>query len=56
VRDALAGAPAEAGASAWDNLLVARIAAADGARLRAAVIAALGALRGGATLPRVWQC
>jgi urease accessory protein len=55
VRDALADAPAEAGASAWDGLLVARVAAPDGARLRAAVVAALGALRDGAPLPRVWR-
>lgn len=45
----------EAGASAWDGLLVARIVAPDGARLRAAVVAGLAALRGGRPLPRVWQ-
>jgi urease accessory protein len=56
VRDALAGTPAEAGASAWDGLLVARLAAADGAGLRTAVVAALAALRGGRALPRAWAC
>ena len=56
VRDALSVAPAEAGASAWDDLLVARLAAEDGARLRAAVVTVLRVLRDGAALPRVWQC
>ncbi len=54
LRDALAGQ--EAGASAWDGLLVARIVAADGACLRAAVVAGLAALRAGRPLPRVWFC
>ena len=54
VRDALAGY--EAGASAWDGLLVARIVAANGACLRAAVVAGLAVLREGRPLPRVWQC
>lgn len=54
LRGALAGY--EAGASAWDGLLVARVAARDGACLRAAVVAGLAALRGGRPLPRVWQC
>jgi len=46
----------EAGASAWDGVLVGRIVASDGAALRAAVIAGLTALREGRPLPRVWQC
>ncbi len=54
VRAALAGF--EAGASAWDGLLVARVAAPDGACLRAAIVAALAVLRAGRPLPRVWQC
>ena len=54
LRDALTGQ--DAGASAWDGLLVARIVAADGARLRAAVVAGLAALRAGRPLPRVWFC
>lgn len=54
LRVALAGY--EAGASAWDGLLVARVVARDGACLRAAVVAGLAALRGGRPLPRVWQC
>ncbi len=56
VRDALAGTPAEAGASGWDGLLVARLAAPSGAALRSAVTAALAALRGGRPLPRAWTC
>ncbi len=56
--DALRAAlgPFEAGASAFDGLLLARIVAADGARLREAVITGLNILRGGRTLPRVWMC
>lgn len=54
VRDALA--PFEAGASCWDGLLVARIVAADGVLLRAAVVAVLAVLRAGRPLPRVWMC
>ncbi len=58
--DALRGAfnkcEAEYGASAWDGLLVGRIVAPDGARLRAAVVAGLAALRAERPLPRVWLC
>ena len=46
----------DAGASAWDGLLVARIAAKDGACLRRAVVAGLNVLRDGRPLPRVWEC
>ncbi len=49
-------APFEAGASAMTDLLVARIVAPDGACARAAIVAGLGALRGGRTLPRLWGC
>ena len=49
-------APFEAGCSAWDNLLLARIVAPGGAALRRAVVAGLRVLRGGRTLPRVWMC
>ena len=54
LREALTGY--DAGASAWDGLLVARIVAADGACLRAATVAGLSALRAGRPLPRVWLC
>ncbi len=47
---------AEAGASAWNGMLVARIVAPDGATLRTSVIAGLNCLRDPRTLPRVWQC
>ena len=56
VRAGLATADAEAGASAWDGMLVARILARDGACLRAAIVAGSAALRDGRPWPRVWQC
>jgi len=56
LRAALAGAQGLAGASAWNGLLVARFAAPDGAVLRRDLISALGILRAGRPLPRVWQC
>ena len=56
LRDALADAPGEWGASAWDGMLVARFLAADGASLRRAVMTGLQALRGERPLPRVWLC
>ncbi len=56
LRGPLADAPAEVGASAWNGMLVGRIVAQDGARLRAAVRGGLAALREGRALPRVWQC
>ena len=46
----------DAGASAWDGMLVSRIAAPNGACLRAAVVAGLAVLRAGRPLPRVWLC
>jgi urease accessory protein len=56
LRAALTGLPVEAGVSAWDGLLLSRIVAAEGACLRAAVVAGLALLRGGRALPRVWMC
>jgi urease accessory protein len=47
--------PVEAGVSAWNGLVLARILATDGARLRQAVITALSIVRGAAPLPRVWR-
>jgi urease accessory protein len=46
----------ESAASAWNGMLVARILAASGAALRAAVVAVLRVLRGERPLPRVWMC
>ena len=56
VRAALESVAAQAGASAWDGMLVVRLLARDGAALRLAVIAALSSLRDGRTLPRTWLC
>ena len=56
LRAALASAPAEAGASTWNGLLVARMLAPDAATLRCTIIAAIQALRGSRPLPRVWLC
>ncbi|PPQ34380.1 urease accessory protein UreD [Rhodopila globiformis] len=47
---------AEAGASAWNGMLVARILGPDGAPVRRAVVAVLAALRPSRPLPRVWLC
>lgn len=49
-------APWEAGVSAWDGMVVARIVGQNGACLRAAIVAALYVLRAGRPLPRVWEC
>jgi urease accessory protein len=54
-RAALAEAPCEAGASAWNGMLVARLAALDSQRLRAALIRLIEALRG-VTMPGTWHC
>ena len=56
LRDVVAEMPAEAGASCWDGMLVLRALAANGAALRATVIAALRVLRPGRNVPRVWMC
>lgn len=49
-------APYDAGASACDGMLIARVVARDSACLRRAVVAALNVLREGRPLPRVWSC
>ncbi|MGE0419429.1 MAG: urease accessory protein UreD [Acetobacteraceae bacterium] len=54
VRAVLDGA--EAGASAWNGMLVARLMGPDSAQLRRIVIAALDVLRAGRPMPRVWNC
>lgn len=54
VRDALGSA--EAGASVWNGMMVARILGADSATVRATVVAALDVLRDARPLPRVWLC
>jgi urease accessory protein len=46
----------EAGASAWNGMLIARIVVADGAALRRSAVDILSALRDGRPLPRVWMC
>jgi urease accessory protein len=51
---ALLEGPIEAGASAWDGLLTARIVAADGAALRTALTHLLIGFRDMA-LPRIWS-
>jgi urease accessory protein len=56
LRAAWEDAPASCGASAWNGMLVGRVVAQDGARLRAAMIVGLRALRGPRTLPVVWTC
>jgi urease accessory protein len=56
LREALAPCDAEWGASAWNGLLVARILATDGARLRKAMVAGIQVLRETRPLPRVWLC
>jgi urease accessory protein len=49
-------ASAQAGASVWNGMLVARILGADSAAVRSTVVAVLGVLRAGRPLPRVWLC
>ena len=56
VREVLADAPAETGASSWDGMLVVRALAESGDALRQTMIAALAVLRQGRALPRVWMC
>jgi len=43
------------GVSAWGGKLLARLVAADGVALRETLIPAIGALRGGLPLPRIWR-
>ncbi len=54
VRDALATDAVTGGASAWNDMLLARALSPSPERLRGAIVAVLAALRGRA-LPRVWQ-
>jgi urease accessory protein len=54
-RAALERASAEAGASAWNGMLVARLIASAGAALRADLMRLIEALRG-LPMPRVWHC
>ena len=56
VRGALEEYGAETGVSAWNGMLVARMLAPDGAKLRQAVTAALNIIRAPRALPRVWMC
>lgn len=56
VRDALAPARGQAAASSWNGLLAVRLLAPDGEALRHDIVAALGVLREGRPLPRVWRC
>jgi urease accessory protein len=48
--------PAEAGASVWNGMLVARVLGTDNASVRGAVIAVLDVLRESRPLPRAWLC
>jgi len=54
VRAVLEGATCDAGAGAWNGLLVVRLADAEPSRLRRDLVILLAHLRGSA-LPRVWQ-
>jgi urease accessory protein len=54
-REALASATCEVGASAWNGMLVARLAAAEGQRLRTALVGLIERLRG-VTMPGTWNC
>jgi urease accessory protein len=54
-RNALADANGEAGVSAWNGMLVARLIAATGQALRADLMRLIIALRR-ASMPRVWNC
>ena len=54
-REALDGATAEAGVSAWNGMLTARLIARSGQALRADLIRLVETLRG-AAMPRVWNC
>jgi urease accessory protein len=54
VRAVLEGAACDAGAGAWNGLLVIRMADAEPSRLRRDLVILLAHLRG-SVLPRVWQ-
>lgn len=50
------GGSAEAGASVWNGMLVARIVGGDSASVRRTVVQVLNVLRCSRPLPRVWLC
>jgi urease accessory protein len=54
-RSALETAPGDAGASAWNGMLVARLIARGGQPLRTGLVRLIEALRG-VPMPRVWNC
>ncbi len=54
-RAALIDSAGEAGVSAWNGMLVARLIAGDGRALRADVVRLIETLRG-RPMPRVWDC
>ena len=56
LREMLSRARGRAAASLWNGVLAARFLARDGEILKHDVALALGVLRGGRSLPRVWQC
>ncbi|HUN39206.1 MAG TPA: urease accessory protein UreD [Acetobacteraceae bacterium] len=56
VRSALVDSGVEAGASAWNRMLLVRILAGNAATLRRTVIGVLSVLRDSRPLPRMWLC
>jgi urease accessory protein len=54
-RGSIASPSGEAGVSAWNGILVARLIASTGQALRADLMRLIETLRGG-TMPRVWHC
>jgi len=55
-REVLAAHDVDAGASAWDGMLLVRMIGASSATVRKAAIGLLDVLRDGRPLPRVWLC
>ena len=55
LREAWTDAATDCAASAWNGMLLARVAAPDSAALRATIVAGLECLRDGRALPRVWN-
>jgi urease accessory protein len=55
IRAALADVPGEAGASAFDGVILTRILAPSAAALRAVVVSVLRTCRDNRPLPRSWQ-
>lgn len=56
LRVALRDARGQAAASSWNGMTMARLLAPDGAVLRHDLLLALGVLREGRPMPRVWSC